>query len=213
MLHHVDEKIVIAAQAGDWKKVEELQPQVFEAFWDTPEGSNLRDTGISTKVLSSRLIDEFKRRFDGESIYPGVPMVHRFQQIADDLLRAEAVKVAPEPKVVTEADAHVEKVKTFKKMMADPKVSTFEIRQLRQKSPEWARAWQAVNELEVVVEDADPASADLKKFAYLVNRAVMERGTAAIRPQAGRVYITPDGIPAKEFELKLELAISKQLIA
>ena len=70
-----------------------------------------------------------------------------------------------------------------------------------------------MNELEVVVEDADPASAELKKFAHLVNRAVMERGTAAIRPQAGRVYITPDGIPAKEFELKLELAISKQLIA
>ena len=98
-MHPVDQQIVIAAQAGDRKKVEDLQPQVFEAFWDTPEGSNLRDTGISTNILSSRLIDEFKRRFEGENLYPGVPFVFGSRKSRTTLCAAEAIKVAPEPEV------------------------------------------------------------------------------------------------------------------
>ena len=218
-MHHLDQQIVIAAQAGNWKKVEELQPQVFEAFWATPEGVNLRDTGISIKALSSRLIDEFKRRFERESIDPGVLFVHRFQEIADDLLRAEAVKVAPEPEVVTEADEHANKVAKFKAMMEDPRVSSYEIRQLRQKSPAWAKAWQDAMALETAAPQ-EPAETEqfkrLKQFSHMVNESVAARGAGSISPKGGIVTLHVGGkgyeYPVVEFRKQLEAATIAGLI-
>ncbi|MGB8800707.1 MAG: hypothetical protein WCC97_08470 [Candidatus Acidiferrales bacterium] len=218
-MHPVDQQIVIAAQAGDERKVEELQSRVFEAFWETQEGSSLRDTGISTSILSSRLIDEFKRRFEGDNLYPGVPFVFRFQEIADDLMRSEAIKVAPRPEVVTEADEHANKVAKFKAMMADPKVSTFAIRELRAKSPEWAKAWQDAMALETVAPP-EPAQTEqhkrLKQFAHLVNESVAARGAGSISPKGGIVTVHAGGkgyeYPAAEFRQQLEAATIAGLI-
>jgi hypothetical protein len=220
-MHYIDQQIVIAAQAGAWDKVEALQPQVFEAFWNTPEGVNLQDTGISTKALSSRLIDEFERRFSGEPLYPGVLFVHRFQEIADDLLRAEAIKVAPEPEVhqITEADEHANKIAKFKSMMEDPRVSSYEIRQLRTKSPAWAKAWIDANALETVTT-SEPADTEqfkrLKSFAHLVNESVAARGAGSISPNGGIVKIHAGGktydYPVVEFRKQLEAATIAGLI-
>jgi hypothetical protein len=220
-LHSVDQQVVVAAQAGDWKKVEGLQPQVYEAFWDTPEGSNLRDTGINTDVLSSRLIDEFKRRFEAEDLYPGVAFVFRFQEIAQDILLSEAVKVTPELEVKAPSaiDEHLAKIAQFQKMMADPAVSTYEIRQLRQKSPAWAKAWQDTNELETVAAPK-PAETEqlkrLKQFSHMVNESVAARGAGSISPKGGIVTLHAGGksyeYPVVEFRNQLEAATIAGLI-
>jgi hypothetical protein len=229
-MHHIDQQIVIAAQAGDWNKVEALQPQVFEAFWNTPEGTNLRGTGISTKDLSSRLIDEFTRRFSGEPLYPGVLFVHRFQEIADDLLRAEAIKVAPEPEieVVSEADEHAAKVARLRAMMEDPIVSPREVKALRESSVAWRKAWNSVSAQDEAAlrvaatpeSTAPPEETEqrkrLKQFSHLVNEHVKTRGASSIRPQGGIVTIHAGGkgyeYPAAEFRAELELATQAGLI-
>jgi len=220
MLHHVDEQVVIAAQSGDWQKVQSLKNDVYEAFWNTPEGSNLLDTGVSIKVLSSRLIDEFERRFSGESIYPGVLMVHRLQEVADDLLRAEAVKVAPEPEVVTEADEHARKVAHLRAMMGNDTTSPREVKALRESSVAWRKAWNDAAALDNVPQEKHNTTAELNSFAHLVNESVENKGASSINPKGGVVslYIGKGDkekkydYPVAEFRKQLEAATIAGLI-
>jgi hypothetical protein len=228
-MHHVDQQVVIAAQAGDWNKVEALQPQVFEVFWDTPEGVNLQNTGISTRALSVRLIEEFQRRFAGERLYPGVLFVHRFQEIADDILRSEALQVTPEPEVevFTEAEEHEAKVAQLRAMMEDPNVSPREVRTLRESSVAWRKAWNSVtaeDEAALRMKGApvktEPAETEqfkkLKQFAHIVNEHVAARGAGSIGPVAGFVKIHAGGktydYPNTEFRKQLEAATIAGLI-
>jgi hypothetical protein len=221
MLHHVDEQVAIAARAGDWQKVESLKNEVYEAFWNTPEGSNLLDTGASMKVLSSRLIDEFARRFSGESIYPGVLMVHRLQEVADDILRAEAVKVAPEPEVevLTEAQEHERKVAHLRAMMSDDTTSPREVKALRESSVAWRKAWNDAAALDTV-SAPEPAETEqrkrLKQFAHLVNASVAARGAGSISPKGGIVTIYAGDkayeYPVAKFREDLEQATIAGLI-
>lgn len=228
-LHRVDEQIVIAAGKGDWSEVESLQPEVYEAFWATPEGVELQNTGVSIKALSARLIDEFTRRFSGESLYPGVLFVHRFQEIADDLLRSEAIQVAPEREVevITPADEHASKVARLRQMMEDPATSSREVKALRESSVAWRKAWNTISEqdetsLRVPAREAvaPPEETEqrkrLKQFAFLVNASVAARGAGSIRPSAGIVTIYAGGkgyeYPAAEFRAELELATQAGLI-
>ena len=221
MLHHVDEQVVIAAQAGDWQKVQSLKNDVYEAFWNTPEGSNLLDTGVSIKVLSSRLIDEFKRRFDGENLYPGVLFVHRFQEIADDLLRAEAVKVTREPEVqpISEADERAKKVAHLRAMMGDDTTSPREVKALRESTVAWRKAWNDAAALDTVAPP-EPTETEqrkrLKQFAHMVNESVAVKGAGSISPKGGIVTLHVGGkcyeYPASEFRADLELAVNAGLI-
>lgn len=220
-LNSVDQQVVIAAQAGDWQKVQSLKNDVYEAFWNTPEGSNLLDTGVSIKVLSSRLIDEFNRRFEGENLYPGVLFVHRLQEVAQDILLSEAVKVAPVPEVevVTEADEHARKVAHLRAMMGDDTTSPREVKALRESSVAWRKAWNDAAALDTVAPP-EPAETEqrkrLKQFAHMVNESVAVKGAGSISPKAGIVTLHVGGkgyeYPASEFRADLELAVNAGLI-
>ena len=228
-LHRVDEQIVIAAGKGDWSEVESLQPEVYEAFWATPEGVELQNTGVSIKALSARLVDEFTRRFAGESLYPGVLFVHRFQEIADDLLRSEAIQIAPEREVevITAADEHANKVARLRAMMEDPSTSSREVKALRESSVDWRKAWNTISEqdetsLRVPAREAvaPPEETEqrkrLKQFAYCVNESVAVKGAGAISPKGGIVTLHVGGkayeYPVVEFRAQLEQATIAGLI-
>ena len=103
--------------------------------------------------------------------------------------------------------------------MEDPNVSTFAIRELRAKSPAWAKAWQDAMALETVAPP-EPAETEqhkrLKQFAHLVNESVAARGAGSISPKGGIVTVHAGGkgyeYPAAEFRQQLEAATIAGLI-
>ena len=224
----VDQQVVVAAQAGDWNKVESLRQQIYNTFWETDEGQQLLQTA-NREQLPQRLMEEFHRRFDGEHILPGVILVQRFVEIAQDILASEAFKTAPVPEVevITAADEHANKVARLRAMMEDPATSSREVKALRESSVAWRKAWNTISEqdetsLRVPAREAvaSPEETEqrkrLRQFAHCVNESVAVKGAGSISPKGGIVTLHVGGkayeYPVMEFRAQLEQATIAGLI-
>ena len=174
-------------------------------------------------------MEEFHRRFDGEHILPGVILVQRFVEIAQDILASEAFKAAPVPEVevITAADEHASKVARLRAMMEDPATSSREVKALRESSVAWRKAWNTISErdetsLRVPAREAvaPPEETEqrkrLKQFAYCVNESVAAKGAGSISPKGGIVTLHVGGkayeYPVMEFRAQLEQATIAGLI-
>jgi hypothetical protein len=217
----LDSEIVIAAQDGNWKQVEALGKQVFVAFWETNEGQKLYNTA-NREGLPARLMQEFDKRFDYDSLYPGVFFVYRFQEIALDILNSEAY-AADDPEVETYvptlAEAHDAKVQELRRLMLDDSTPAHEIKKLRESSVAYRKAWIDACALDTVAP-SEAANTEqrkaLSRFSHMVNESVLSRGAGSINPKGGMVSLHVGDkkydYPAAEFRAKLEQATIAGLI-